>query len=260
MSADPQRWLGSRSDAPDALRDLLDLGRSELPTPQRLAQIEKALHSVVAEAALDADSSSSPAAVQAAGWSIGAKLGLLAGVSVAVVFGGFVATSPPEPLDPALSAAAPTSSTGVAARTVGSTPRMASREPPPGTRSEPQPLDSLAAAAEIPVAAAKEAPAPRKAAPVSASRGGAADELQLLGQARRFVERRPARALALAQRHVRQHADSEFAQERERIAIEALLRLGHRPQLRRRASRFLSAYPNSGYASQVRQWLEQAQP
>lgn len=77
-------------------------------------------------------------------------------------------------------------------------------------------------------------------------------ELQLLDQASRALASDPARALALTERHARLFPHSQLNQERELIAIEALVYSGAEQTARRRIARFLTAYPGSSHAPRVR--------
>jgi hypothetical protein len=98
------------------------------------------------------------------------------------------------------------------------------------------------------------------AAPALAT-GSPADpaaELALLEQAQLAIDRDPARALALAERHRARFARGQFAQEREMLAIDALLRLKRVPEARRRAAAFERANPNSSHLPRLRDRLQAA--
>lgn len=77
------------------------------------------------------------------------------------------------------------------------------------------------------------------------------NEYQLLRTARDALARDPARALALADQHARQFATGMLAQEREAIAVDALVRLGSVGPAKARAQRFLRNYPHSPYAKRI---------
>ena len=62
----------------------------------------------------------------------------------------------------------------------------------------------------------------------------------------------PARGLALAQDGARKFPQGFFSQEREAIAIRALVRLGRVREARARAEHFLSAYPRGPAAESIR--------
>jgi hypothetical protein len=76
-------------------------------------------------------------------------------------------------------------------------------------------------------------------------------EIELLSRARRALAHNPAKALALAERHRRSFSDGSLAQEREVIAIDALMRLERRAKAERRAARFHARYPSSAHQRRV---------
>lgn len=76
-------------------------------------------------------------------------------------------------------------------------------------------------------------------------------ELALLDRARRVIGKDPARALALAEEHARHYRAGQFAEERELLAIEALVRLARRAAAERRARLFRRAHPNSVHAHRL---------
>ncbi len=80
-------------------------------------------------------------------------------------------------------------------------------------------------------------------------------ELRLLSQAQDALGQAPARALAMTSEHARQFPSGVFAQEREVIAIEALLKLRRTDDATRRGSAFLSTFASSTHAPRVLQML-----
>jgi len=88
-----------------------------------------------------------------------------------------------------------------------------------------------------------------------ASEVAAADptaELTLLRRARSHVRSAPARALALVAEHEQRFASGVLAEEREVIAIEALLLSGERAAAEARAAAFTARYPQSAHLRRVR--------
>jgi len=77
-------------------------------------------------------------------------------------------------------------------------------------------------------------------------------ELALLEQAHRALATAPAEALASIEAHARRFPASQFAQERELIAIRALLALKQVERARLRGERFLALYPRSSHGRKVR--------
>jgi hypothetical protein len=78
---------------------------------------------------------------------------------------------------------------------------------------------------------------------------GVPPELVLLEEAQDALGREPGRALGLADQHARIHPNGMLAQEREVLAVDALLRLGRRAEAEARADRLRAAHPGS---SQIR--------
>lgn len=78
------------------------------------------------------------------------------------------------------------------------------------------------------------------------------DELALLEEARAALATAPTRTLALADEHMKRFSSPAFAQERERLAIDALVRSGRRDEALERARRFESTYPSSPHLARVR--------
>jgi hypothetical protein len=86
--------------------------------------------------------------------------------------------------------------------------------------------------------------------------GSLSDELQLLGRARRLVASDPARALELTAEHTQRFPDGLLEQEREALAIDALLRLDRKNLASARAKRFLNSHPGSAHAVRLSEMLE----
>jgi hypothetical protein len=73
----------------------------------------------------------------------------------------------------------------------------------------------------------------------------ASDEASLLGRAQSVLASEPKLALRLTEQHRRDYPRGRLAQEREMIAIQALVALGRRAQGSARAQQFRSAHPSS---------------
>ena len=76
-------------------------------------------------------------------------------------------------------------------------------------------------------------------------------DVELLQQARTLLGTSPAEALALAREHGARFPNSAFAQEREMIAITALVRLGRHQEAQARAENFRRTYPTSAHLRQL---------
>lgn len=81
-------------------------------------------------------------------------------------------------------------------------------------------------------------------------------ELSLLRRAQEAVSVAPAEALSLCTTHAARFGAGVLGQEREVIAIDALLRLGRLPEARARAERFRAAYPGSAHTRRIDGALE----
>lgn len=83
-------------------------------------------------------------------------------------------------------------------------------------------------------------------------------ELALLERAQRALSTDARLALQLADQHRREYAHGTFAQEREMLAIDALLRLGERAAAERRARAFVRAFPASSHRTRLEDLLRSA--
>jgi hypothetical protein len=112
---------------------------------------------------------------------------------------------------------------------------------PISTSSSPQHLSHKSDSHSTPAPSAKSA--------VDSS--AAQSETALLNDARGVLGRDPAAALRLTERHRREYPSGVFVQEREVIAITALMRLGRTNEARSHAEAFEHAYPRSAYNRQI---------
>lgn len=85
-------------------------------------------------------------------------------------------------------------------------------------------------------------------------------ELTLLQRAQATLDRDPSAALALAEQHAGLYPQGMFTQEREILAIEALLKLRQRPAALARAQAFVERFPDSAHSRRVRALLDRSQP
>ena len=87
--------------------------------------------------------------------------------------------------------------------------------------------------------------------PNEASAVGGPTEIELLRDARLALRQSPARALELAEQHARLYPGGKLTQERELMAVSALVALGRRTAALARAERFDAAFPTSPYRKQI---------
>jgi hypothetical protein len=85
-------------------------------------------------------------------------------------------------------------------------------------------------------------------------------ELALLRRALAALAAQPRESLELAAQHEREYAQGIFGQEREVIAIDALLALQRTTAAETRARRFLEHYPRSAHAPRIRTLLGDDEP
>lgn len=78
-----------------------------------------------------------------------------------------------------------------------------------------------------------------------------AEEAKLLLSARRALASDPAKALSMANKHRRQFRSGVLVEERELLAVRALVALDRSDDARRRAKRFVSKYPTSTHRAAV---------
>jgi hypothetical protein len=81
--------------------------------------------------------------------------------------------------------------------------------------------------------------------PSGAGSTAGASEVDLLRQARAALASRPREAFAITQSHRQQYPQGVFAQERDALAIEALMRAGEMGTARSLAERFVREHPSS---------------
>nr|AYM54211.1 hypothetical protein [Sorangium cellulosum] len=161
------------------------------------------------------------------------------------------APAPPPPAEPGLDGA------GHAGVEAGP---GAAREPEPASATAPHdellPRASTAAPrageAAIPSPGASIGGAPPSASPPPAGAAGAAEtEVQLLHRAQEALATDAGSALALTVEHARRFPAGALGQEREIIAIRALLALGRAAEARARAASLLERFPGSAYRGRL---------
>jgi hypothetical protein len=233
---DPKRLGELGSEAPDALRALLQSGRDDLPGPEQMDRLAMRLGPLLGGPALPAPEPPPVEPTAAAAGSAGAgALAKLVGAGTAIVVlagGGWLLTrSPPAP------APAPPPPVTVSEPA----PRVKPAAPAPA--SEPQPLENRPA----------EEPAPSAPRTVASARPTASgpSESALLAQAQGALATNPERALALTREHKRRFPNGALVREREVIAIEALKRSGDSEAARKRGQAFEEKFPGSAHRRKV---------
>lgn len=242
---EPTRWKHGAADAPDGFIDLAHADTQGGPSDAALSRvIDKLALQVsapqIAHAFHDTTGAApSGAATRAAGFRFGLFSKLVAAACVVGAIAiGLIVLRPSHRTQSSQAAAPPVASQPV--------------QPQPSTPS------ALPAAPTTPApAAAAPEPAPAPATPArrptaSASASDPASELRLLELAQQALRSDPARALAIAEQHKQRFAHGQFAQEREMLAIQALVALGQNDRAAARARAFARRYPDSSHLPHLR--------
>jgi hypothetical protein len=238
---DPPRLLDASSDAPASLRSALEAGARDVPSAARLAGIAARLPGGWAGGPTGSGSSPPRPPVPPvpalpsvlSGAAVGAALGL------AVVGVGWLASpraAEPPPARPASIAAVATS----APEAPRFEPAKAPRPGAPARLERPAPLPNVTASAAEP--AATEPTAAGSLEPIARDQES---ESSILKRALDALRGDPAQALAITDLHVARYPGGALAQEREVLAVSALLGMGRRAEARARATRFLASFPTS---------------
>jgi hypothetical protein len=83
-------------------------------------------------------------------------------------------------------------------------------------------------------------------------------EVDLIERAHRSMVSDPSLARALVAEHERRFSDGKFVEEREAIAVEALVHAGALAEAETRAERFFARFPGSAYANRIETVLQSA--
>ena len=146
-----------------------------------------------------------------------------------------------------------------------SVPARADEEPAPAMLPS-TPANALPALSDVAAPDPDRAHEPAAGKPRSAARahgglagGGVAadEEIPLLERAHRALSGTPAVALRLATEHARRFPSSSLDQERELIAVTALVDLGRTAEARRLARRFAYEHPGSAYVGRIENILRE---
>lgn len=262
-SLEPRRWSEATSDAPEALRAALQDARDTNVGSERVARLAERLGVDSGAAAGVGLSSVGAAGLGTASAVVSYKLwAYLSGV-VAVSAVSIVMWSSLGPLD-ALDAHAAVATADVQ----DVLPSVADRDAPAvlqRTHPSSAPLPVIARAKpSVDVSRPVAHLASRRRLPTSAdgpateTARGSPDpqaELTILNRAQDALAQAPRRALTLAEDHARAFPRGVFAQEREVIAIEALIKLQRSDDATARGRAFLATFPTSTHAPRVQHML-----
>lgn len=261
---DPKRLLeGGGSESAGDLRSLLETGKSEMPTDAQMAMLAAkigvigGLGGAGAAGAMGGGGAGAGAGGAGAGAGAGGALGaassgMTGGLALKVI--GAVA----------LAGVVGAAAVGISQRTVETaTPvgLVAAEAHDAGAGANPNANVSANASAnasaelEPTVDAGGKRNGARAAASSVASAEvrdeGPAAEVKLLERAQDALRSRPAEALALCNDHAQRFPSGMFVQEREVIAVGALVKLGNTDEARRRTDRFKARFPGSSHARRL---------
>jgi hypothetical protein len=212
--SDPVRLRDPSSGAPDLARTLLESAELDAPTEAELASLSQRV------------GVKSGTGIGSIAIKLGAITLAIGGLAALLV----VAVDEPERAQ--------------------ESPHDAPPHPAPTDRPAPPAPPESAPAPEPPAATEPRTPDVAEPPAREPSRPPARveDEVELLHRARTALRTGELdRALAIADEHARLHRRSRFADERERIAIEALARSGRGPEARRRYDALAARNPDSPY-------------
>lgn len=248
---EPTRWKHGAADAPDGFADLARADAHGGPSDAALSRvIDKLALQVSAPEIARAFHDASGAGTAHAGalrsassarfglvWKLLAATCVLGAIAIGL-FGRDASrrAQPPPP----------------AANTVATEPT----QPHPAAPSTP-PATGTAAVPKVAAPEPTATPSTATATPTPARRpivppADPAAELRLLELAQQALRNDPARALAITEQHRQRFAHGQFAQEREMLAIEALVALGQRDRAEARARAFSRRYPDSSHLPHLR--------
>jgi len=235
----PPRLLGPDSGAPDLLREALQQGRADVPSPEQLAHMADRLAEILnapPPPSPPSPGAGGPLPAVAPGWAVPAlKIGLGVLLAGGIVAGVLLrnATSGAPPVEPA--------------PTISNAPALVAASP----------SDHPTGAAPKAAIRVEDLPDSTEDEARSRQRSGGSDpasgetEAHLLQLAQENLDADPARALARTEEHARKYRGGALSQEREVIAITALQKLGRLGEARARASRFLVQFPTSAHRGRM---------
>jgi hypothetical protein len=232
---DPLRLSDVGSSAPAGLAAGIRELRAEHGSPEQVTQLDQRIASQLA-----APAATSTSAVGVGAGSKWLLLGVLASLGSV-----FYAADPPVRVEKPV--ATPTAEFSPPAE---AQPQQA----PAGAIPDSALPGGLEPPAAEPARALRRRPQPGQRAGRPAR--SAHDELALLKRSQNALDREPAAALAFAEQHAREYPRGLFAQEREILAIEALLKLRRKPQALDRTQRFMARFPDSPHARRARALLD----
>jgi hypothetical protein len=254
---DPKRLLeGGASQGAGDLRSLLEAGKSEMPSDEQMMMLAAKLGAMggmggagAAGAGGGAGAGAGGGAGAGAGATVkaGIAIKVIGAVAIAAVAGaGAVAvsqkgseTKPPVGL---VAVAAADANANANANGNGNVSASASASADADTKAD---AGTAKSGAKIGRASATNV------ASAEVRDEGPEAEVKLLERAQDALRSRPDEALALCNDHAQRFPSGMLVQEREVIAIEALVKTGRKEEARTRADRFKARFPGSSHTRRL---------
>jgi hypothetical protein len=246
---DEPRRLFESDDAPAGLRSLLVRAHEDAPPEATVAEL---LGRIERQAPLPGSSARWPFRHGAKALLAVVLVGTVGAVSLWAIRDRTAAHAVPPPEMPTLQQAPA---------------HTAAMEPPvPSPRLDEQTAAPEAPAPSRPLVGGNRAPRAVRGrslteTAISTGAGAAsAEEYALLRSARRALADHPAQALHFTDEHLRRFTQGMLVQEREAIAVEALVHLGRTDDAKLRAQAFFASFPGSPYRGRVERALTPVAP
>jgi hypothetical protein len=263
MTADPRRLFDDEGHVSDSLREMIGAARGDLPDAARIerlvARVVPLLGPAGTPGAAPAISPAGSAVIRTgrslAGmgwWKVSATL-VVVGATGAGVFVAKGRNETPRAveathLESSSAIVTPSSAMIAIPSSVPTTPMTATATAIPTATPIPTPI---ATPIPTPIPTAIPTPIPTAIPTPTATLPSTATEVELLDRAQDALSVDPEEALALTGRHAARFPNGSLTQEREVLAIEALVRLHRIDQARARANAFFRDFPSSGHRRRV---------
>ncbi len=256
LGSGPERLADFSDDA--LLRDLLQAGRAELGDARQLAMVAAGMATVIAAGGVGAGAGiatgTEAATAKVASGLAGLTLAKLIGVAgvgalVTVATLHFTASSPVLPTH-APTAAATVIPSGVTTGITAAAPITAGP-----TTAAPEATTERLPAANVPRRVVSRSPrsaaSTESAPPEPTPETRPESEVKLLQRAQDALRDNPTQALAVCAEHGRRFPDGLLEQEREVIAIDALMRLNRAGEAEARGKGFAANHPTSSHLRRI---------
>jgi hypothetical protein len=240
-------------DVPRGLSDALEAARDEIPRAEKLEELAASFAPFLAARPSQRPLSRPPAARFVAASAAGGMKALIAAVVFAASVGGAVryfreAKVANVPAPSAVESAAPEAPR----KTAPSAEHAEAVQPAPPESAAPEPTPAATATSRAASGAREPATSSVAPSPAAPSAGTLPDdngsgEIALLERAYRALAQNPSEALALTEEDAKRYPSGALVQEREFVAIEALVALGRTSEADARIDQFRGRFPGSAH-------------